>query len=146
MADVEIQVKGLDETAGTLEGLGDRAADAFRALTPQVRDVFRAGEQRRFDTSGPGWAPLAASTLERKARQNLPPAILRATGALYQSLTRDPTADAVSGGLRLGTGVFYAQFHQAGTGTMPRRELVAVSDRDAQAIADLVGEYITGRP
>ncbi len=108
-----------------------RELDDFSELWEMLKPVISQIEQDRFDQEGPGWAPLAASTLSQKSRDGWPSKILHRTLTLRDSLV-DPS-QAFSGGARemtWGTGVFYAGFHQDGTEKMPARPVI---DIDAAA-------------
>lgn len=117
----------------------------MRAVGQTIERVFSASEQRVFDRAGPGWPPLATSTRRRKREQGLDPAILRATDALYRSLTTPNDSEGIQtaapDSFRLGTSVPYARFHDAGIGT-PRRKLIDLSPADRKQITKALERYI----
>lgn len=77
-------------------------------------------EERQFASegaqSGHPWAPLAASTLEAKARAGLQPEILRATDALMNSLTQQDGSGQLKvigpSSLHFGSLLPYGAMHQ----------------------------------
>lgn len=96
----------------------------WRRFSRTMADI----EQQRFRTEGDGtWPPLAAATIDEKARLGFPPFPLIRTGELYQSLTEPTRAAAFSPQeMSWGTDVPYAKYHQgfqddAGTPTDPGR-------------------------
>ena len=133
-----------------LTEMGVRAKDV-RKVSTRVRKIYRRAEKQRFDTRGPGWAPLAQSTIERKARGNMDPRILRARGDLYDSLVKSRAENQVNvkrpDSFRFGTSVPYARYHEyakkmSGPGHVPTRELVGLSEHDLHDIAGVLGEFI----
>lgn len=133
-----------------LTEMGIRARDV-RKVSTRVRKIYRRAEKQRFDTRGPGWAPLAESTVERKARGNLDPRILRARGDLYDSLVKSRAEHQVNvkrpDSFRFGTSVPYARYHEyakriGGGQRMPNRELVGLSETDLHDIAGVLGDFI----
>ncbi len=139
-----ITEKGADEAGSALEQLGRRAQDA-RPASYKVRTVFRKAERRRFDYSGPGWAPLEATTRERKSREQLDPRILRAKGALYRSLTSPTAAFQIDRRDRtefeFGTDVPYARFHEQGRG-VPQRKLIDLTPAEHRDLTSTIESYI----
>lgn len=125
-------------------------ADAFlrkleravqRAPTaPQMEGAHRAaGSQylgfirKRFRSASAGdgtWTRLAPSTVRQKGG---PTPILRDTGRLYASLLPgDPDCvfQPFPGGIRIGSRVPYAAYHQSGTADIPRRTIFVPADAD----------------
>jgi phage gpG-like protein len=135
-----------------LRPLGRRASDLRPAMDAAL-DIIRDAEGRQFDTQGAdgsgGWAPLADSTVQRKARAGLDPRILHATGDLVASVTTD-SGDNIGisrkDGLDFGTTLPYAGFHQTGTGRMPARPVVQLPERDRRQIMKVAQRYlVTGK-
>lgn len=62
--DVDLRVD-LDEVEQATDALADQVGDPRRALL-RAGGVIRARARRIFAAEGPGWAPLAESTLKRK--------------------------------------------------------------------------------
>lgn len=133
-----------------LTEMGVRAKDV-RKVSTRVRKIYRRAEKQRFDTRGPGWAPLKPSTVERKARANADPRILRARGDLYDSLVKTRAEHQVnvkrSDSFRFGTSVPYARYHEyakkmGGPQRMPNRELVGLSETDLHDVAGVLSDFI----
>jgi phage gpG-like protein len=101
-----------------------RLAEPRPALAA-VAERMRLLERERFDRQGPGWAPLAESTLASKSAAGLDPRILHATLALRKSLTEhggDNVEVITDQGLTFGSSVAYGAFHRSGTSVMPARD------------------------
>jgi phage gpG-like protein len=94
-----------------------------------IHEVYFASE---IDPSGEAWPRLAESTVARKGHS----IVLWETGRLEDSLegTTGDSIRVVSTGegsedfLVFGTSVPYSIFHQEGTGRMPQREHVGISE------------------
>lgn len=144
-----VETEGVPKATNDVRELGVRASDV-RAVQREVLEVERESTQRRFERRGPGWPPLAASTVERKAQQSLDPRILRATGELYKSLTepslRSEANRATPRALGYGTTVPYAGYAHRGTRDEPQRKLIDLAAGDMRKIVSIIGGYIaTGR-
>lgn len=141
-----IEAVGAVKAANDLERMGKRAQDV-RPLEPVIRKVFLESEQQRFagQNQRPKWPPLADSTKARKAEQHLSQATLRATDALYRSLTQEGAAGQVdepqAGQFRFGTKVPYAFYHDTGKG-VPKRKLVGLTTKQRQGIKEVIGTFI----
>jgi phage gpG-like protein len=92
---------------------------------------------RQFASEGAygsgGWAPLASSTLKRKAHLGQSSKILQATRRLYRSLTVSDHPEHLYVGqpheMAWGTTVPYAKYHQDGSGSsLPRRRVVQLPE------------------
>lgn len=120
----------------------------LRSFWPKVVPLATSWFRRQFDTEGgfggQGWAPLAFSTVQRKAALGLRPQILQATGAMKQAASR-PSRTATARSLTLTINDPKLGYHQEGTSRMPARPLIF--DRlPAQAEAELedaAREYVT---
>lgn len=135
-----------------LLGIAHRAGDMSPAFD-QIADLLMDQTRMQFDSEGGhasgGWAALAPATVRLKARRNLDPRILRATGALMGSLTRrgDPNQELDVSGDRL---VFRSRlarhrFHQQGTSRMPARPPLALrEDAKRDAVRILQRYLVTG--
>jgi hypothetical protein len=148
--DFLIEVKGQTKAANDLLDVGERARQ-MRPLDSAVRAIYFRAEADRFEGRGVKWPPLADSTVERKAREGLDPRILRATGALYASLTRQ-TSDSVDTpikdlGFRYGTSLYYGRFADKGTPKSdqshePKRKLLGFTRSQREEINQLIAGYI----
>lgn len=105
-------------------------------------DHLRAAAAKQFGTEGGyasgGWAALADSTVAEKARKGQSPQILRATGALMDSLIDkfDPNhIERLSPNtLTFGSMIPYGGYHQTGTSRMPKRPPVALTEADKRLL------------
>src|SRR4051794_28883202 len=90
---VRLEIFGYGETivARELLRFSERLAVPIVALETAAT-ILREETEKQFDTQGGhasgGWPELADSTKADKARHDLDPRILRATGALFETLTR----------------------------------------------------------
>jgi phage gpG-like protein len=139
---MEVEQHGLEKAVADLDKLGDRAKD-IRPLGRQLGRIVADSNERRYSTRGNGrWAPLAASTQARKARAGQDSRILRATGALHNSLVH-PQMNAESGTeLRFGTDVPYARFADRGTRNEPQRKLMELRPSEVRETEKLVNDYV----
>lgn len=126
-----------------------RIVSASNDLSKPFEDAgeeFRDIEEERFDNEGFGWAALAASTIARKLRLYGVKPILRATDALYKSLTIKGAAGNISRVFPLkaefGTSIFYAIFHQTGTSRMPARPVILFREEDKHRFVRSIQRYM----
>jgi hypothetical protein len=131
-------------------GIVDRATDMTPAFAAIV-ESFHALEQVRFDQNGPGWAPLADSTISMTgswARSNTNfDQILRDTGALLASLEGGVGGYSLMTpfSVEIGTTISYAHWHQTGgtkPGRPPQRKIVDLDETAALEWAGILGEWI----
>lgn len=129
-----------------VRGFGDRARNltrVFDALRPTWVKVVRG----RFDSQGPGWAPLKPSTLRSRRFPGKP--ILQQTGKLKASLTngRGMIWRAGPRSLRYGSSVRYYEFHQRGTRHMAARTMVVFTQQIGHELEQRALRWIhLGRP
>ena len=90
MAGTKYQVRtyGANLVAAHLRSLA-RRADNLRPAWPAVTRRAAAAYERSFDRQGPGWAPLAPSTVRRRVREGYGGhgPILQRTGSYKDSVT-----------------------------------------------------------
>jgi hypothetical protein len=142
MTDVRITVHAEDaerQIRFLALGLSD-----LRSFWPKVVPLFISWMREQFDSQGgfggQGWAPLAFSTVQRKAALGLRPQILQATGAMKGAASR-PSRSVTSRSLTLTIDSPYAGFHQEGTSKMPARPLIfedlpGPAERDLEEAAE----------
>lgn len=108
----------------------------MRNFAPAVSDEFYRAEKEQFDSEGSAgasgkWTPLSKAYAEYKAQKFPGQSILKATGALEESLTDLEGLDAVfrisKDEIVLGTKVPYALAHQRG-GRLPKRPVICLSE------------------
>jgi hypothetical protein len=154
MIRISVDVEGVVEAVGMLDGMESRAHD----LTPiwqHVAQTFQGLETRAFGsegaTTGAPWPQLAKRTQMQRAKLGFPPAhpILERRGTLKRALTTGQGAyvrtSPTSLEYLLSSEVGYFKFHQLGTGRMPRRAPVRLTRDDITALALPIRFYITGR-
>lgn len=105
-----------------------------------VADLLRHDVEEQFDTEGGhasgGWQALSDKRVEEKARLGLDPRILRASGALMESLTRKFDSrhiERLSGAsLTFGSNVLYGVYHQSSLPrtVIPFRPPIALTEED----------------
>jgi len=146
MAEQAIEQRGAGVAAKHLADMGKRAR-APKDASYRVRTIFRKAEESRFSSAGAGtWKPLAETTRQLKAERGHDPRILRATNALYKSLTAPRARDQIDDrdrqdAWRFGTTVPYAIYHDTGRG-VPKRKLIDLTSSERKAIDDEIGKYI----
>lgn len=98
-----------------IEGLERRGRALTHAL-PAIGEALVAAVNDVYEAEGPGWEPLAASTLKR--RRGSSAKILQDAGVMAGSTHHEIGADWAEAS----AGVDYADFHAGGTSRMPRRD------------------------
>jgi hypothetical protein len=100
-----------------------------------IDTLMLAYETRRFEQEGPGWIPLAAATITRKASMPYQQILQRGepghTEGLKQSLTTHGPGSLFQVTpltLTMGTSVSYAHYHQTGDGVPKRRPFPSGTD------------------
>lgn len=84
-------------------------------VKPLIEDAMIAAVSDVYAAEGPGWAPLAESTLER--RRGSSAVILQDTGIMVGSTAAESGRDYVEAF----AGAAYADYHATGTSRMPKR-------------------------
>lgn len=141
-----VTVLGEDEVAYELLRFAGRMEDispALRAIAGEVRE----DASERFGAEGPGWAPLAESTIARKGNDR----ILFETGSLLASLAElggehveviTDSSLVMSSSLTTDGGRNLAELHQEGTSRMPARKVVDVTEAQRRAHIRIIQRYI----
>lgn len=121
----------------------------LRPVWPAVSDYFHRFERAHFSTEGGSgasgkWKALSARYAEWKSLRFPGKGILELTGALKASLTGGAGSRSVSERLRYTEEslVPYARYHATGTGTMPQRSPVSITEAQAREIGALVGRHV----
>lgn len=146
-ADLSLDFLGSQQVDRTLVGLRTRVNDA-RPVWNVLADRFAKAEARQFRSEGAygsgGWAPLSARYGAWKARVRPGRRILEFDGTLRRQLTERPFGVEVIEDDRmiLGTALPYAQFHTTGTGTMPPRPPVELSEYERREWVKVMQRFI----
>lgn len=151
--ELSITLTGDEKFAMEIRETGKRAEN----MSPVLRAI---GEKwldwnwEQFITQGGrasgGWAPLAASTVESKARQGLNPMILQAHERLIEAMTEPKSYTVINDNFlfwRLDEDVEdYAQYHATGTSKMPARPPLEWTVTDIAVMMGMLEGYLkTGR-
>jgi phage gpG-like protein len=143
---VDFKAFGEDDVAYKMLGMGDRLDDASPVLHA-IADMLRLSELKLFETED-AWAPLKESTIERKRALGQPLDILKATEAMFRSLTRHGSGGfevITDDTLYFGTSVEYAKFHKTGTRFMPKRDPLLVDESLRRRITKEVQRYMVAQ-
>lgn len=121
----------LDRELLRFQDRGDDFSPMFESLAEDFYSIERAqfASEGRFASAG--WAPLSSAYAARKARLHPGKTILRATDALFESLTggAGSTRRITNDEMYL-AGAAHGIFHQRGTRRMPRRRPVELRIQD----------------
>jgi phage gpG-like protein len=132
----------------------DRGMD-MRPAFRKIHESFIGVEGYQFRTEGGlsgGWAPLAPSTVEAKAKAGLDPRILHATHRLRDSLTtfegEDHIYEARPDEMKVGSETPYGIFHQstAPRTKLPRRPPVEIKETTKRRWIKYLQAYLMGVP
>lgn len=142
----DIDSKGVERTRRAIVNVGKRGEDV-RPVFQDVRAIVRQSNEERFNTRGQGsWDALKDSTRAAKARRGDDPRILRASGALFKSLTAQRAKGQVNrkkpDRFQIGTSVHYARFHDLGEGGVPQRRLMDLTEADMREINRRLEDFI----
>jgi len=142
-----IDLEGAAAVEDFLRSAGRRSRDASPAFEA-IADDFADLERQRFQTRAGGrWAALVDATLARKRRAPTARAVavLQRTQRLVRSLTVKGSPDQIrradADGLRIGTRVPYAVYHQRGRGRR-HRPPVQLTDADRRAWKSTLGRWV----
>lgn len=111
----------------------------FRSIWPAVAQEFYAIQEEQFGSEGAHgasgkWAPLSPVYAKYKAKAFPGALILQAERGLYESLTSPDAPDSIfrmtEDELTTGTQREGAQAHQRGSGRMPARPPIALTEAD----------------
>jgi phage gpG-like protein len=145
----ELSILGDTQVQRTFLRWQERVLDA-RPLWNQMRKDLNLIERVQFLTEGShgsgGWAPLKPATIAGKKARGEEPWILRATEALFKSLTEEGADGAVFEPERefmvFGTSIPYATFHMTGTRNMPARKPVQLTEIERTELTKMVQRFI----
>ncbi len=141
MIQVEWQIEpAVTELRAMLARLRD-LSPAWRVVLAYLRRATAEQFASQGGRSGSQWQPLTLAYSKQKARRFPGQPILRASDQLYRSLveqTGDSVAIVEPMSLTYGTRRFYGRFHQRGDRPQPKRQFLAVIERDKAEIKKTV--------
>lgn len=121
-------------------------------LTHAVDTVMQQHIIEQFEEGGkPPWEPHAESTEERRSRQGTlggyPQDLLIETGTLFDAATKRArwtiTGDEAYFS-NLPSRASYGFYHLTGTGNMPARPFIQLTDRDIDDVEGVFGKWVDG--
>ena len=122
-----ITAHGIEETIRELTQIKERISDLSPFWRTYAVPMIQNALEEIFLSEGPGWAPLAPSTIRSRKYPDLP--ILQQTGELKASIIDHPSIQITQRQLLYGTSNPYAQFHEDGTYKMPARPFLRPARR-----------------
>jgi phage gpG-like protein len=146
---VQLVTTGIKSTLKRLRGLSDRAKD-LRPIWPKVADDWARMNKLTFQRDGASsgwtaWEPISPEWAAWKSANGFDSAILRQTGTLKNSLIKRSDGNFIfqptKQGVRLGTTVKYASFHEKGRG-VPQRELLRNDSKAEKRWAKIIERYV----
>lgn len=133
----------VEDATDLLEDVRERAADlrpVFRKAQKELQDIY----VNHFTSRGSGrWAPLSAEYGSWKSRNFPGRPILVRSGRLFRSIERFTISEINKQSAVFGTDVPEAKFHQYGTWSMPKREIIFEPPLFAKKLASDMSKYIT---
>lgn len=149
MFNVTVSQSGMEDIVASYKRLDAVSRDPIKLAKDELIAWFRRTESEMFSSQGSSgrsgrWAPLSPAYARQKAKK-YPGGILTRTYRLRSSLTGRTAYSIIRLEprlLTLGSRVPYATFHQLGTGKMPRRSPIDITNRDAAEVASIVRRAI----
>ncbi|GAB6901862.1 hypothetical protein [Kineosporia succinea] len=143
--ELRMGVDGVGRVEARFDDLGDKAANPG-PLWERLYAGFLGAERSRFDTRGYGhWRPILPATSRRKIARGQDPRTLRATGALYRSLTSRGAPGSVyrttSSSVIFGSSLDQAIYQQGGEGRRDR-PVIVLSRRMKKQFAQTIDEWM----
>lgn len=127
-----------------------RYGDALKDMSPAFKDIaesLKKAEVQQFASqggAGGGWAPLSDGYALWKQINYPGKPILELTGALKASVTGSGphyVEQITKDSLKVGTSLFYALFHQRGTGRMPARPVIQLTEENKRGWMKILQVY-----
>ncbi len=125
----------MTDVARRLEQMAKAGLDLSPVMAV-VAEQLVADVHDKFDQEGPGWAPLAPSTLA--SRRGTTAQILQDTGRFAGSIHGTSGSDYAEAS----TDVGYAIYHVTGTAKMPRRDPFDLDDSRIEAAVETIATYM----
>jgi len=148
MLDITFEVAGDVQIARSLSRFGEGVKD-MRPVFEEIAKLFFSIERRQFDSEGSygsgRWAPLSPTYADWKERNFPGQPILQRSRRLMSSLigvTSDTVKETSPMSFRIGTSVPYAIYHQEGTGRMPMRKVIDLTESDKREWTKVVQRWL----
>ena len=145
------EIFGVETVKLRFTKLGIKANEAMPAMIA-VLDYLRHAAGATMDSqgrrTGGSWSQLKPATIRRKARLGQDPRIERATGLLYESLTRaghpNQIANVTKTSATFGSDLPYARAQSKGDPkhNLPARPLIKLNQNDHNNIGRIILDYI----
>ena len=120
---------------------------AFRWFMKELQALHMQNFRTNGAVDGSVWKPLDPEYAAWKLENYGARGILVADGSLRASLVFDNSRGAIREvrrtGMRFGTSLPYAQFHQIGTRDMPKRRPLVTNQAAIERLAENIAEHIT---
>jgi len=100
-------------------------------MMPVVAEALKSAVDDVYEAEGPGWTPLAESTIEK--RRGTSSKILQDTGVMASSTMTRYGQDYAEAWAHVG----YAKYHASGTERMPQRNPFDLGPFEADLLADV---------
>lgn len=141
---IKSYLKRLQAISNELDSLEDfYRGPAVRVMKRAFADIFRGeGATRRTQR----WKPHSSSTRARRARSGGRGKILWDTGRLRASYVSNPSVHVSRAGLRIGSNLPYARYHEQGTRHIPARPVVAYAQElSGRRLQIALNKYLRGK-
>jgi len=118
------------ELAGVIATFEKKGKNLGRMM-PVVAEALKSAVDDVYEAEGPGWTPLAESTIEK--RRGTSSKILQDTGVMASSTMTRYGQDYAEAWAHVG----YAKYHASGTERMPQRNPFDLGPFEADLLADV---------
>lgn len=136
------EIQGVEVLNRAFNRIEEHISD-FRNIWPAVAQEFYAIEVQQFQSQGAHgasgrWAPLSPAYAKYKAVAFPGQPILRADNLLFESMTSPDALDSIfrmdAQELTIGTQREGATAHQRGSGRMPARPIISLTEADKRRV------------
>ncbi len=148
---LELSVDGDVQLDRSLQRFGDNLSD-LSPFFEVAADMVSGFVKQQFDSQGgrtQGWRALSPDYAAWKLAQVGSQPILVFTGRMRRSLitrTGESIRHISPLSMKWGTSVDYAIYHQRGTGKMPQRRIIDLTEDDRRSLMKLLQEFLAGDP
>lgn len=138
-----VDVKYDPDKADSLIKKIEKAATHLKPVFKEAREDLREIYTNHFLSNGSGtWEPLDAEYGSWKSSRYPGAPTLIQSGRLFQSVSKLEASKIDNMHASFGTNVEIAKFHQYGTYSMPKREIIFEPPMFAIKLAEKIGDYI----